>query len=192
MDVTNRFNWLDVAPEVAAKQLLGCELVRTVGTTEMRVRIVETEAYDQTDQASHTFRGQTKRNANMFESAGHVYVYFTYGMHHCMNVVCGPEGAGEAVLIRAVEPITGIDFMEARRVATGLNLTNGPGKLCQALDIDLGLNGHYLAYKPLQLVKKPVLSDREITTGTRIGIRRDVHELRRFYITGNPFVSRTS
>src|SRR3546814_3047149 len=99
------FAWLNIPAEAAARRLLGCELVREIDRQEVRVCIVETEAYDQADEASHTFRGRTKRNDAMFKSAGHMYVYFTYGMHHCCNVVCGKEGVGSGVLIRAVEPL---------------------------------------------------------------------------------------
>lgn len=185
------FTWLDVPVEQAARRLLGCELVRTLGDgEEIRVRIVETEAYDQVDEASHTFNGPTNRNAAMFKSAGHLYVYFTYGMHHCCNVVCGPEGVGSAVLIRAVEPIDGIDSIEERRGMTGVNVTNGPGKLCQALGIDRKLSGHDLAVAPVRLIKKPAISDSDVTVGKRIGISKAVHELRRFYITSSPYVSK--
>jgi DNA-3-methyladenine glycosylase len=184
------FTWLDVPAEAAARRLLGCELVRDIDGQEIRVRIVETEAYDQADEASHTYRGRTKRNDAMFKSAGHMYVYFTYGMHHCCNVVCGPDGFGSGVLIRAVEPIDGIELIEARRGMSGVNVTNGPGKICQALAIDLRLSGHDLAETPVRLIKKLALADDEITTGPRIGISKAVHELRRFYIAGNSYISR--
>jgi len=184
------FAWLNVPAEVAARRLLGCELVREIGGREIRVRIVETEAYDQGDEASHTFNGRTGRNDAMFKSAGHMYVYFTYGMHHCCNVVCGPEGYGSGVLIRAVEPLEGIEAIEARRGMTGVNVTNGPGKICAALDIDRRYSGHDLAEPPVQLIKKPALPDSAVTTGKRIGISKAVHELRRFYVTNNPYVSK--
>lgn len=184
------FSWLDVPAEAAARRLVGCELVRDLEGEKIRVRIVETEAYDQVDEASHTFKGRTKRNDAMFKSAGHMYVYFTYGMHHCCNVVCGPEGFGSGVLIRAVEPIEGLDVIEQRRGMTGKNVTNGPGKVCQALDIDLRFSGHNLAEPPVRLIKRLALEDKKIVTGRRIGISKAVHELRRFYIAGNPYVSK--
>ena len=184
------FDWLDVPADAAARRLLGCEFVRNIDGREVRVRIVETEAYDQADEASHTFRGRTKRNDAMFKRAGHMYVYFTYGMHYCCNVVCGPEGFGSGVLIRAVEPLSGLDIIEQRRGMTGVNITNGPGKISQALDINLSMSGHDLSQPPMKLVKKPELGDEEVTIGTRIGISKAVHELRRFYVTDNPFVSR--
>jgi DNA-3-methyladenine glycosylase len=184
------FTWLNVPAEEAARRLLGCELIREIEGREVRVRIVETEAYDQGDEASHTYRGRTKRNDAMFKSAGHMYVYFTYGMHHCCNIVCGKAGFGSGVLIRGVEPIDGIDIIEARRAMSGVNVTNGPGKICQALDIDLRHSGHDLAEPPIQLFKKPALASKNITVGARIGISKAVHELRRFYITDNPYVSK--
>ena len=93
--------WLDVPAEEAARRLLGCDLISKVDGRLVRVRIVETEAYDQADEASHAFKGRTNRNDAMFKSAGHMYVYFTYGMHYCCNIVCGPEGFGSGVLVRA-------------------------------------------------------------------------------------------
>lgn len=184
------FDWLDVPAENAARRLLGCELMRDIDGQEVRVRIVETEAYDQTDEASHTFKGRTKRNDAMFKAAGHMYVYFTYGMHYCCNIVCGKDGYGSGVLIRAVEPLSGLDVIERRRGMTGVNVTNGPGKICQALGIDLTLSGHDISQPPMRLIKKPALSDDEVTIGARIGISKAVHELRRFYVTSSPFVSK--
>lgn len=184
------FAWLNIPAEAAARRLLGCELIREIDGQEVQVRIVETEAYDQADEASHTFRGRTKRNDAMFKSAGHMYVYFTYGMHHCCNVVCGKEGVGSGVLIRAVEPLDGVDIIEERRGMSGVNLTNGPGKICQALGIDLRHSGHDLAEPPIQLVKQAPLPSEKVATGPRIGISKAMHELRRFYITDNPYVSK--
>ena len=156
----------------------------------VRVRIVETEAYDQTDEASHAFKGRTPRNDTMFKSAGHLYVYFTYGMHYCCNVVCGPEGFGSGVLIRAAEPLEGIDIIEARRGIPGLGMTDGPAKLTQALGVDKVLNGHNLALPPVRLIRQPELPNRDITATRRIGISRAADKLRRFYITDNPYVSK--
>ncbi len=184
------FEWLNIPAETAARRLLGCELMSDVGGQVVRVRIVETEAYDQTDEASHTFKGRSKRNDAMFKSAGHMYVYFTYGMHHCCNVVCGKEGEGAGVLIRGVEPLAGIEIIEDRRGMKDVNVTNGPGKVAQALNVNLTLSGHDLSVPPIRLIKKPLLKDAEITVGPRIGISKAVHELRRFYITGNAYVSK--
>lgn len=174
----------------AAKRLLGCELIRTIDGMQIRVKIVETEAYDQTDAASHSYNGRTARTDVMFGEAGHLYVYFTYGMHYCCNVVVGPEDVGAAVLIRAVEPLSGISSMEKNRQKHGFALTNGPAKLCQALAINKKLNDHELAKPPLMLaIREPLALDR-ITTTMRIGISRAKEEPRRFYITHNPYVSR--
>lgn len=186
----DQFEWLNVSAEQAAKRLLGCELIRELDGKEIVVRIVEVEAYDQTDEASHTFRGRSKRNDAMFKSSGHMYVYFTYGMHHCCNVVCGREGSGAGVLIRAVEPIKGLDIIQQRRGVRGVNVTNGPGKVCQALGIDLQYTGHYLTEPPIRLIKNAPLADKNIVVGKRIGISKAIHELRRFYIKDNPYVSR--
>lgn len=186
----SEFAWLDVSVEVAAKRLLGCELEREINGQQIRVKIVETEAYDQTDEASHTFKGESQRNAVMFKSAGHLYVYFTYGMHHCINVVCGSEGYGSGVLIRAVEPLSGVEIIEKNRGVSGVNATNGPGKVAQALAIDLRYSGHDLSEPPMQLIKKLALPTSNITTAKRIGVSKAVHELRRFYITDNPYVSK--
>lgn len=122
--------------DVVAPQLLNRLLV--VGACAGR--IVEVEAYTADDPASHSFRGRTNRNAVMFGPAGHLYVYFTYGMHHCANVVTGSEGDGQAVLIRAVEPVRGVDEMAARR-GRRTHIADGPGKLCQAFGLDLSVNG---------------------------------------------------
>lgn len=184
------FAWLNIPAEQAARRLLGCELVREIDSREVRVRIVETEAYDQADAASHTYNGRSKRNDAMFKAAGHMYVYFTYGMHHCCNVVCGEEGYGSGVLIRAVEPIEGMDVIEARRGMMGVNVTNGPGKVCAALGIDRRYTGHDLAVPPIRLMQKPALPDAAVTVSKRIGISKAVHELRRFYVTGSPYVSK--
>lgn len=187
----NDFNWLEVSAEHAAKRLLGCELIREIDGQTIRVKIVETESYDQMDEASHTHRGRTKRNDAMFQAAGHMYVYFTYGMHHCCNVVCDKEGYGAGVLIRAVEPLEGLSLIEKNRGGkTGKVVTNGPGKVCQALKIDLRLSGHDLSESPVRLVKCDALDNADISTSPRIGISKAVHELRRFYITKNPYVSR--
>lgn len=121
----------DVAPVLLNKLLVH---------GECSGRIVEVEAYREDDPASHTFRGRTARNAVMFGPAGHLYVYFTYGMHHCANVVTGPAGQGAAVLLRAVEPVAGIEIMRARRSGRS-QLTDGPAKLCQAFAIGPEHNG---------------------------------------------------
>lgn len=186
----DKFDWLKVSAEEAARRLLGCQLISEIDGRFVRVKIVEVEAYDELDEASHTFRGRTKRNDAMFKAAGHLYVYFTYGMHYCCNVVCGDEGFGSGVLVRAVEPIEGVEVMEERRGRAGLELSNGPGKACQALGIDISWSGHDLSRAPIRLMKQPQLSDDQIVSGVRIGISKAVHELRRYYIADNPYVSK--
>lgn len=172
-----------------AKKLLGCYLIRDIGDHVIRAKIVETESYDQYDAASHSFNGRTARTDVMFGESGHLYVYFTYGLHYCCNVVTGAVGEGSAVLIRAVEPVEGRDFVEHHRGKTGIEVTNGPAKLCQALDIDKRLNGHNLRYFPLRLETGPPLPARSIMAVPRIGISKEREALRRFYIRGNPYVS---
>lgn len=153
-------------------------------------KIVETESYDQTDEASHSFRGITPRTKIMFGPAGFAYVYFTYGMHHCFNIVTGKIGEGSAVLIRALEPIEGLDAMSVNRKTESKQLTNGPAKLCQALQIDRSYNGHNLSTPPLYIISEPPIASSKITKTTRVGISKDTHRLWRFYITDNPFVSK--
>lgn len=172
-----------------ARELLGCYLVRNIGEHSIRAKIVETESYDQADAASHSFNGRTARTDVMFGESGHLYVYFTYGLHYCCNVVTGAVGEGSAVLIRAVEPVEGRDFVEHHRGRTGIDATNGPAKLCQALDIDKRLNGHNLRYFPLRLETGLPLPAKAIMTAPRIGISKEREALRRFYIRGNAYVS---
>lgn len=178
------------ASEVASR-LLGSELVRELDGRILRAKIVETEAYDQTDAASHSYRGITPRTAVMFGPAGYLYVYFSYGMHYCMNIVAGPEGYGAAALIRAVEPIEGEAIMSANRhSASGYNLTSGPAKTTQALAINRDFNGHNLAKSPLKLILKPALVASQIVASPRVGISREIDKLWRFSVAGNKFVSR--
>ncbi len=177
------------ADEVAPL-LLGCELVRMLDGQTIRVKIVETEAYDQTDAASHSYRGKTARTGVMFGESGHLYVYFTYGMHYCCNVVVGRQGHGAAVLIRAVEPLEGVDVIEKNRGRIGVETTNGPAKLCRALGIDIRLNGHDLRSGELQLRPRSPLPTAAIVQTTRVGITRAIDVPWRFYIKGNPYVSK--
>ena len=182
------WSWLDVPVEQAARRLLGCELVRELDGELLRVRIVETEAYDQSDPASHTHRGPTARNRAMFLSAGHAYVYQIH-THHCLNVVTGIDGYGSGVLVRAVEPIDGVATMTARRGRGGYELTNGPGKVCAALDITLALREHSLDASPLWLEQRPPVPADQIAVGPRIGISRNADAPRRFALRGNRWVS---
>lgn len=185
-----RFSWLDLPTDQAARRLLGCELVREVDGHVLRVRIVETEAYDQDDEASHAFGGRATRAEPMFRSAGHLYVYLIHGIHHCMNIATGRAGYASGALIRAVEPVCGEDVMRARRGRTGAELTNGPGKVCQALSITRALSGHDLSSPPVRLVERAPLPADRITTTTRVGISKAVDRPRRFYLHGNPYVSK--
>lgn len=188
--MSTSFSWLNTDAETAAKHLLSCELVREIDGCNLHVRIVETEAYDENDPASHCFNGRTKRNDTMFRSAGHLYVYFTYGMHYCCNISCGPEGFGSGVLLRAVEPLEGVERMEQLRGVSGKQLTNGPGKLAQALGVDRSLDGHFLMTPPLTLVKHASVASETVVATTRIGIRKNVEAVRRFYLKDSAYVSR--
>lgn len=174
-----------------AKYLLGCEVVRTLEDgTMLRGKIVETESYHQEDPASHTFHGESPRNTAMFGPAGHAYIYFTYGMHWCFNVTAGTKGYGAGILIRAVEPLDGIEYMQHRRKQDDIHqLTNGPAKLAQAFAITKALYAHNLRKPPLQIFE-PNKRDFTIKETTRIGINKAVEEIARFYIEDNPFVSK--
>lgn len=172
-----------------AKALLGWKLVTVSPEGRTAGIIVETEAYDQTDPASHTFKGMTLRNAAMFQKAGTIYVYFTYGMHHCVNIVCGDNESGEAVLIRALQPTEGVDLMIRRRnIFKEMHLTNGPAKLVQALGITAEDNNTILGSGHLHLEKGIIPS--EISASPRVGIKKAIDQPWRFYITGNHYVSR--
>ncbi len=182
-----------------ARGLLGALLVRELPEGRLTGRIVETEAYLQDDPACHGVRERdgvcchrrTKRNAAMFGPPGHAYVYFTYGNHFLMNVVTQAEGVPEAVLIRALEPLEGMELMARHR---GLDhprlLTNGPGKLAQALRIDGVLDGHDLRLPPLLLLPGDAIPSAHVTATPRIGISRAIDRPWRFYISGNEWVSR--
>jgi DNA-3-methyladenine glycosylase len=180
--MTNLRQVLSGSAETAAPRLLGCRLVRQVGGKSLSGRIVETEAYSQDDVASHSYRGVTPRTKVMFGPAGHLYVYFTYGMHYCCNVVTGPDGHGSAVLLRALEPLSGLDGK--------VQATDGPAKLCKAFGIDKSLNGHDLSREPLRLALEPPLPQADIVQTTRIGISRGQDVPWRFYIRGSSYVSK--
>lgn len=185
------------ADQVAAA-LPGHFLIRNLPRGLCGGLIVETEAYVTDDPAAHSYRGETKRNRSMWGPAGHGYVYFIYGNHWCFNVVCRPVGFGEAVLIRAIEPTVGLDLMRERRpVVLPRNLTNGPGKLCAAMDIDRQLDGVDLciATSPIFVAENPDLEKTlkelgPLVTTTRIGITQAATMPYRFYLAGSEFISR--
>jgi DNA-3-methyladenine glycosylase len=183
-----------------ARALLGMLLVRESPDGRLVGRIVETEAYGQADPACHSVRQgldgtlthrQTARNTAMFGPPGRVYVYFTYGNHFMLNVVTQPAGTPEAVLIRALEPLEGLERMcQLRGLDDPIRLTNGPGKLAKAFAIDGQFNGHDLAQPPLQLLPGAPVPDENVVTAPRIGITRAADWPWRFYERGNPWVSR--
>jgi DNA-3-methyladenine glycosylase len=170
----------EVAPELIGATLL----VDGVGGT-----IVEVEAYDQDDPASHGFRGMTARTASMFGPPGHAYVYRSYGIHWCLNLVCAEEGRSEAALVRALEPKAGLETMrERRRLEAERALCSGPGKLCQALGITRVLDGAALDEPPFELRARE--AEPELLAGRRIGITRAVEQAWRYGLAGSPFLSR--
>lgn len=163
-----------------AKSLLGCNLCRRIGNNVLRGKIVETEAYKQNDPACHAYRGITKRCATLYKDAGIAYVYFIYGMYHCFNVVTESEGRGCAVLIRALEPYG------------SLNNTNGPSKLCRAMNITRELNEINLTDvdSEIWLEYGDKTENKNIVQTTRIGIKEGVKLPWRFYVRDNKWVSK--
>lgn len=173
-----------------APSLLGCTLMHETDTGVTSGLIVETEAYSQEDAASHSYRGETERTKAMFGPGGHAYIYFTYGMHYCFNIVSGPKGHGQGVLIRALEPLHGIDIMKQRRSKEELReLCNGPAKLVQAMGISMEHYGAPLFEGNLRIEKGPK-RDREIISGPRIGISREKEKPWRFWIKDSSFISK--
>ena len=151
--------------------------------------IVELEAYDQEDPSSHGYRGRTARNAAMFGPPGHAYVYRSYGIHWCLNLVCDVPGRAEAALIRALEPEHGLETMRERRgVAPARALCSGPGKLCQALGVTGDHDGLPLDEPPFELLARETTP--EIVTGPRIGITRAAELTWRYGLRGSPYLSR--
>jgi DNA-3-methyladenine glycosylase len=177
------------ATEVAPA-LLGQVLVRAFPDgTRATARIVEVEAYGPDDPASHAFRGLTPRNAAMFGPPGHLYVYFTYGMHFCMNVVCGRSGEGTAVLLRAGEPLEGVGGMRARRGRERtLELCSGPGRFTQAIGVTRSDDGADLVEGDSLWVERASRSE-AIGTGIRVGVRETTRSWR-YWLEGSAFVSR--
>jgi len=183
-----------------AEELLGKLFVRHIGKKIFAGKIVEVEAYDGSiDEAAHTFGGKTKRNEVMFKRGGLLYVYFTYGMHFCCNVVTGKENEGKAILMRAFEPLEGIELMAQNRFGKKtigekelLNLTNGPAKICDAFQISRSNNGTDLTGSEIFICNAPKIAKNKIETSARIGIKKSVDLPWRYYIKDNPFVSRNS
>ena len=184
----SRWPFLNGGAAVAAHRLLGCTLVSTVGGHETRGVIVETEAYlGRDDPASHASKRRTPRNDAMFARGGTLYVYISYGIHHCINVVTGEEGDPAAVLIRALEPTAGVDVMRDRR-GRDTDLCNGPGRLAQALGITMRHNQHDLARPPIRLAAGPPVDEAEVGTSGRIGVSEAADRPLRFFVKGHPAV----
>lgn len=178
-----------------ARALLGCTLVSRAGGVETRGIIVETEAYrGRYDPAAHSYRGRTDRVRALFEGKGLAYIYLIYGVHCCLNFSSGPEGEPECVLIRALEPVGGLEAMARRRgTDRALDLCSGPGKLCAAMGIDRGLYGERLYDPGSTLTLEPGISGFEVSTGPRIGIDYAGDAVNwpwRFTISGNKYVSK--
>jgi len=181
-----------------AKELLGKVLVKKNSKRMLMAKIVEVEAYDgKIDKAAHSYVGKTERNKVMFNEGGFLYVYLSYGVHHCCNVVTGFEDKGTAVLIRAVEPLKGIDLMIKNRFGRKLkndteiiNLTSGPGKVCKALGINKNNSGIDLTGDEIFLLDQPKLKTSEIGISKRIGITKSTNYQWRFYIKENQYLSR--
>jgi DNA-3-methyladenine glycosylase len=170
---------------VVAPELIGATLlVDGVGGP-----IVEVEAYDREDPASHGYRGRTARNASMFGPPGHAYVYRSYGIHWCLNLVCGEEGVAEAVLVRALEPVHEIERMsQRRRTDRARLLCAGPGRLCEALGISGEHDGLPLDRPPFEL--RPRATPAEVAATPRIGITQASERPWRYVLAGSPFLSR--
>jgi DNA-3-methyladenine glycosylase len=176
-----------------AKDLLGKIFVRKVGKKILSGKIVEVEAYLHNDPACHAFRGMTERNKVMFNEGGYLYVYFTYGVHYCANIVTYKKGIGEAVLIRAVEPIEGMELMVKNRGTDARHLillTNGPAKFTQAFGLTRKHDGMSLLGNEIYLLDNEDVSRSQIVSTTRIGITAGKEKKWRLYMKNNPWVSK--
>ncbi len=175
----------------AAPALLGAVLRHHLPEGVVAVRLTEVEAYAGADDpGSHAFRGPTRRNEVMFGPPGRLYVYFTYGMHHCCNVVVGEPGTASAVLLRAGEVVEGREVARARRPrSSDRDLARGPARLCQALGIDLSHNGTDLSEGALTLEPGPGVPRDRVASGPRVGLREAADHPWRFWVEGEPSVS---
>ena len=173
-----------------ARELLGCRLVRMNRGKRLVGIIVETEAYrGRRDPASHAYRGKTMRNAVMFGEAGHAYVYFTMGMHYCLNITTESPGEAGAVLLRAIEPVEGVEEMKRNRgQRDDTHITDGPGRLTKALGIDGRLNGENLATSR-ELYVETGSAPEQIGRSTRVGVSRGAERKWRFFVEGSEFLS---
>ncbi|UCC47998.1 MAG: DNA-3-methyladenine glycosylase [Gemmatimonadota bacterium] len=187
-------DFFDRDAELVARELLGAFLVSDCGGVRCVGRIVETEAYPGPhDPASHAAAtvGRTARNDPMFGPAGTAYIHLNFGVHWCLNTVVGPEGYPAAVLLRALEPVEGLETMRQRRSGRpDRELTSGPGKLCQALGIGPDLQRHRLSEAPLLIAAGEPVPSRQLARTTRIGISRGAKKMWRFYDRRSAFVSR--
>ncbi|SHG78731.1 DNA-3-methyladenine glycosylase [Jatrophihabitans endophyticus] len=185
---------LAVPARVLAPRLVGALLASEIGGARVAVRLTEVEAYEGADDpASHAFRGPTPRTRVMFGPAGHLYCYFSYGMHWCANVVCGPDGVAAAVLVRAGEVVEGVDAARSRRPASrrDTDLARGPARLASCLGLAAAVNGVDLCDpgSPVRLETLPVRRRPGVRAGPRVGISRAVERPWRFWLEGAPSVS---
>jgi DNA-3-methyladenine glycosylase len=174
-----------------APALIGCLLRKDSSRGPVSGVIVETEAYTREDPASHSYGGMTARNRTMFQGGGLAYVYMIYGVHNCFNVTSGLPGTGQAVLVRAVRPVQGIEIMRANRGLQDIRkLCSGPGMLCQAFGMDRSLNGTSLIGGEVRLMVPRIPLELEISCGMRVGITRGREMMRRHFLRDSEWVSR--